>query len=94
MRWIHPASSALVVVCTLVLISGLVRRGYRTLAITLAGNLAVQIVVGLLDVLLLAPLSIQVLHLFSADVFWISLVAVGTPIVLPHASSQAAALNQ
>ena len=93
MRWIHPASAALVVLCTLVLIAGFVRRGYSTLAISLAANLAAQIVIGLVDVLLLAPTTIQVLHLFSADVFWISLVAIAVPMLMPRAASEAAALN-
>lgn len=93
MRWIHPASSLLVVVCTLVLIAGFVRRGYNTLAIGLASNLVAQIAIGLVDVLLLAPTAIQVLHLLSADVFWISLVAVAVPILLPLAASDAAAYN-
>ncbi len=93
MRWIHPASAALVVLCTLVLIAGFVRRGYSTLAISLAANLAAQIVIGLVDVLLLAPTTIQVLHLFSADVFWISLVSIAVPMLMPKAASEAAALN-
>lgn len=94
MRWIHPASSAVVAVCTLVLIAGFARRGYNALAIGLASNLAAQIAIGLLDVLLLAPISIQVLHLFSADLFWISLVAIAVPILMPQAASEAAALNR
>ena len=78
---------------SLVLIAGFVRRGYSTLAISLAANLAAQIVIGLVDVLLLAPTTIQVLHLFSADVFWISLVAIAVPMLMPRAASEAAALN-
>jgi cytochrome c oxidase assembly protein subunit 15 len=93
MRWIHPASAVFVIACTLVLIVGFSRRGYSTLAIGLASNLVAQIVVGLVDVLLLAPTTIQVLHLFSADVFWISLVAIAVPMLLPQAASEAAALN-
>ena len=93
MRWIHPASSAVVVVCTLILIAGFVRRGYGTLAIGLAANLVAQIVIGIADVLLLAPTTVQVLHLFSADVFWISLVAIAVPMVLPRAAAEAAATN-
>ena len=93
MRWIHPASSALVVACTLILIVGFVRRGYSTLAIGLASNLVAQIIIGLMDVALLAPTTIQVLHLFSADVFWISLVVIAVPMLLPQAASDAAALN-
>ena len=54
MRWIHPASSAIAVVCTLILIAAFAHRGYRALAIGLSTNLAAQVFIGLLDVLLLA----------------------------------------
>lgn len=84
MRWMHPASAVLVVGCTLVLIVAFLRRGNTPLALGLASNLVAQLVIGSLDVLLLAPVTLQVLHLFSADVFWISLVAIATPMLLPN----------
>jgi cytochrome c oxidase assembly protein subunit 15 len=38
--------------------------------------LALQIVLGVLDVLLLAPATLQILHLLGADIFWIVLVII------------------
>ena len=81
MRWMHPASSALVVLCVVVLALGYSRQGYRVIALGLTTNLIAQVVIGCLDVLLLAPTTVQVLHLFSADIFWIMLVALAVPML-------------
>ncbi len=93
MRWIHPASSAIVVLFTLLLAVNVLRRGYSAAAFGLIGNLVAQVAIGVSDVLLLAPTTVQVLHLFSADVFWITLIAVAVPILLPGTSSAAAIEN-
>ena len=58
------------------------RNGDRPLANLLLVNLAAQVVIGTANVLLLAPTWIQVLHLFGADVFWITLVALAVPVLL------------
>jgi heme a synthase len=39
------------------------------------GLIVVQILLGVTDVLLLAPTWMQVLHLLGADAYWIALVA-------------------
>jgi cytochrome c oxidase assembly protein subunit 15 len=39
---------------------------------------ALQLAVGLINVLLLAPISIQLVHLLLADLLWISLIRAGT----------------
>jgi cytochrome c oxidase assembly protein subunit 15 len=75
MRWMHPATALVAAACTVWLIIGFRRRGMSMAALSLTANLAAQIVIGCLDVLLLAPTTLQVVHLFSADIFWISLVA-------------------
>ena len=81
MRWMHPAASALTTACVLWLAWELHRRGSKNAAVLLCCNVAAQIAIGTLDVLLLAPTWIQVLHLLSADIFWISLVALATPVL-------------
>src|SRR5262249_36121746 len=43
-----------------------------------------QIGIGLLNVLLLAPVWLQILHLLVADGIWISLVLASTALVLEH----------
>lgn len=80
MRWMHPTASALASVATIILIVALRQNGGSRTAGLLSLNLAVQVIVGVADVLLLAPTWIQVLHLLSADVFWITLIAIATPL--------------
>ncbi len=74
MRWIHPAASALALIFV-----GLLcwRRGGRAAAIV-ASLLGLQIVLGIGDVLLLAPQWMQILHLLGADLFWIALVVLAS----------------
>jgi len=81
MRWIHPAASLLIVGCTLWLVSLLRKYGDTRAANLLLANIALQMAIGIADVLMLAPTWIQVLHLLGADLFWISLAAIATPIL-------------
>jgi heme A synthase len=46
----------------------------RRLALGLAGLYAVQLAIGAANVLLLAPVPLQLLHLFLSDLLWIALV--------------------
>ena len=82
MRWMHPAASALATIATIALVLALRNRGAARTANLLLANLALQLVVGVADVVTLAPTWLQVVHLFSADLFWISLVALATPLWL------------
>jgi cytochrome c oxidase assembly protein subunit 15 len=83
LRWIHPACAVLLTLCCAVLIYRNLQLGRRAAATGLLVNLVVQITLGAVDVALLAPTWIQVVHLLSADVFWISLVAITAPEVFP-----------
>ena len=78
MRWMHPASSGLAALISIALAVYLARAGNRRLSNLLLINLAAQFVLGIADVLLLAPTWLQVLHLFGADIFWITLVVIAT----------------
>lgn len=71
MRWIHPASSLGALIAVLVLAGGLRQRRGRWLI----GLVVSQLVMGVADVLTLAPITLQVLHLLGADLLWIALVA-------------------
>jgi cytochrome c oxidase assembly protein subunit 15 len=70
MRWIHPAATILALVC----IALLCLRVRSRIAILVATLLGLQFILGVADVLLLAPQWMQVLHLLGADLFWIALV--------------------
>jgi cytochrome c oxidase assembly protein subunit 15 len=85
MRWLHPAAAIVGLICALILAKLL--RG--TLARTLLLLIATQFILGIADVLLLAPTWMQVLHLLGADLYWITLTAACTT-VLAAPTSRAA----
>ena len=79
MRWIHPAAAVL----ACVFIAALAHRlghGRGRLLWTL---MALQLVLGVADVLTLAPVTMQVLHLLGADLLWIALVFTAADILQP-----------
>jgi cytochrome c oxidase assembly protein subunit 15 len=83
LRWLHPAAAIVGLVCALVLCRLL--RG--ALARTLLILIAAQIVLGIADVVLLAPTWMQILHLLGADVYWIALsAACATVLALPRSA--------
>ena len=71
MRWLHPAAAVLAFVAAIVLCRHLSRSGARWIG----GLLLLQIALGVADMVALAPVQLQVLHLLGADLFWIALVA-------------------
>ncbi|MGH9596184.1 MAG: COX15/CtaA family protein [Edaphobacter sp.] len=79
MRWMHPAA-ALVGAC---LVVWLVVRVRSRLGWIVAGLLGLQFVLGVGDVLLLAPTWMQILHLLGADLYWIALVTLAAEAVWP-----------
>lgn len=87
MRWIHPAASLLVVVCTALLCL----RSRSRSVVLVAALTGLQCVIGVADVLFLTPVWLQVLHLLGADLFWIALVILSAESW--SASSQSAPAN-
>jgi cytochrome c oxidase assembly protein subunit 15 len=91
LRVIHPVLAVVVAA----LLAGLAVRtrarvtapAARRLAGGLLGLLGVQIGLGAFDVLLLAPLWLQVLHLLVADLVWLDLVLLAREVVYPLRSS-------
>jgi cytochrome c oxidase assembly protein subunit 15 len=71
MRWMHPAAAALAFLSALVLW----RHLSRSAAWWIGGLLLLQVALGVADMVALAPVVLQVLHLLGADLFWIALVA-------------------
>jgi cytochrome c oxidase assembly protein subunit 15 len=78
MRWIHPAASVIGFVCVLML-----ARTKSTIAKVVLGLLLLQFVLGIADVLLLAPVWMQILHLLGADLYWVALVALAAEVIWP-----------
>jgi len=85
-RWTHPTIAFL---SSIFLIWILVRAAQRTtcwdnraLSATILLLLAAQYVLGVLDVVLLAPIWLQVVHLLGADILWASLVVLTARVTL------------
>lgn len=80
MRCMHPAAS----VAAFVLIGLVAWRSKQNRAGQLLfALLGTQFLLGVADVLALAPLTLQVLHLLGADLLWIALVSAASQVVFP-----------
>ena len=80
MRWMHPAAALIGFCCVL----WIVMRVRSTLGWVVAGLLGLQSLLGLADVLLLAPTWMQIVHLLGADLYWIALVALAAELIWPE----------
>jgi cytochrome c oxidase assembly protein subunit 15 len=88
-RWVHPAAAcvaALFVAWSILRARG----GLRWLVAALLG---VQFVLGVADVLLLAPVWMQILHLLGADLYWIALVLLALSLLLDETPRPVSASN-
>ena len=85
-RWMHPAVAFLASILLIWLLIHAVRRGRhwdnRGLSALVLLLLAIVYSLGLLDVILLAPLWIQVAHLLAADTLWVALVVLTARLTL------------
>jgi cytochrome c oxidase assembly protein subunit 15 len=77
MRWMHPAAALVGTCCVL----WLVVRMRSRLGRLVAGLLALQFILGIGDVLLLAPTWMQIVHLLGADLYWVALVCLAAEAV-------------
>jgi cytochrome c oxidase assembly protein subunit 15 len=88
MRWLHPAAALLGCVCVLLLVRARRARGLSGAVDSLVlASLALQLLLGIADVLLLAPTWMQVLHLLGADIFWVALVVLAASALWPSPTS-------
>jgi cytochrome c oxidase assembly protein subunit 15 len=83
MRWIHPAAAVVGLVCVVIL-----ARTRSIVAKVVLGLLALQFVLGIGDVLLLAPVWMQVVHLLGADLYWVALVVLAAGVIWPEGDVQ------
>jgi heme A synthase len=78
LRVLHPLLAVLVGGGILALTGGMVVRdrpaGARRAATTVAALVLVQLAAGLLNLVLLAPIPLQIVHLLLADLVWIGLI--------------------
>lgn len=85
LRGLHPASAVVAAGFVVWLVLEARQRGLGQRAMMVVGLLAAQFVLGIADVLLLAPTWMQILHLLGADLYWIALVALAAEVVWPRA---------
>jgi cytochrome c oxidase assembly protein subunit 15 len=82
-RWLHPAISLIAGAFIGWLITRSLRApAHRSLAFGVLLLLALQYLLGLADLALLAPTWMQMLHLLGADVLWIALVILAARVCL------------
>jgi cytochrome c oxidase assembly protein subunit 15 len=82
MRWLHPAAAIVGVCCVLWMTRA---AGFKNLlSRTVLALLVLQFFLGIADVLLLAPVWMQLLHLLGADLYWIALVLLAAETIWPN----------
>jgi cytochrome c oxidase assembly protein subunit 15 len=84
LRGVHPVSAVIAAVFVLWLVGQARRAGEGKLAALVVALLAFQFSLGLADVLLLAPVWMQILHLLGADLYWVALVALAAAVAWPQ----------
>ena len=80
LRMFHPVLAVATALGLLAIAPRLARQrgpGAMRLAVVVCGLVALQIVLGFANVLLLAPIWLQLVHLVVADAIWISFVLLG-----------------
>ena len=85
LRLVHPASAVIAAAFVIYLVARSRRSSSRAWATAVMALLAIQFLLGIADVLLLAPAWMQILHLLGADLFWVALVVTAAETVWPAA---------
>ncbi|HEY0308599.1 MAG TPA: COX15/CtaA family protein [Acidobacteriaceae bacterium] len=93
LRWVHPAAACVATIFVAWILAAGLRRGFRGGALVVAALLAIQFALGVADVLLLAPVWMQILHLLGADLYWIALVLLSYSILIGPCTSADSASN-
>src|SRR5579862_5139846 len=83
LRGVHPVSAVVAAIFVLWLVGQARRAGSSGLAGLVVALLGFQFALGLADVLLLAPVWMQILHLLGADLYWVALVTLAAVVVWP-----------
>jgi len=86
-RLLHPALAAVAACYVLwgILRFSIRRNRFSQSAIALIVLFVVQVGIGITNVLFLAPVWLQIAHLFVADVLWVLLVVASADLVFEHA---------
>jgi cytochrome c oxidase assembly protein subunit 15 len=87
LRGVHPVSAVIAAIFVLWLITQAKKVGARHLASVVLALLGFQLALGMADILLLAPVWMQILHLLGADLYWVALVTLAAMVIWPANSS-------
>jgi cytochrome c oxidase assembly protein subunit 15 len=94
-RWTHPTVAFLASVFLIwLLVRAAQRRSHwdnRALSALVLILLALQYVLGILDVAFLAPVWLQILHLLGADILWAAIVVLAARLTIEPAEGEARA---
>ena len=85
LRSVHPVSAVLAAAFIFWLVARAQRAEAGRLAGLILGLLVAQFILGVADVLLLAPVWMQIVHLLGADLYWVTLVALAAAVIWPRA---------
>jgi heme A synthase len=81
LRILHPAAALITTVLIARFLAGIWRsqnKSLRSLAVVASLIFLFQLALGVLNVVLLAPMWLQIIHLLTADFLWITLVLLAT----------------
>jgi heme A synthase len=96
LRVIHPIAAVLVAVFLMYARSAIAAHGgtpaARRLSFGLAALLVAQLLLGVVNLVLLAPVAMQLLHLFFADLVWITFTLLAAEALGASAARRVAAL--
>lgn len=84
LRGVHPLSALIASAFVAWIVIHARRSGEGRLGNLVLGLLGIQIVLGLFDIVLLAPVWMQILHLLGADLYWVALVTLAVHLVWPQ----------
>ena len=88
LRGVHPISAVVAAIFVLWLVGHARRAGSGGVAGLVIALLGFQFALGLTDVLLLAPVWMQIFHLLGADLYWIALVALAATVIWPSGDTR------
>jgi heme a synthase len=81
LRGVHPVSAVVAAVFVFWLVGQARRAGSGRLAVVVMALLGFQFLLGLADIVLLAPVWMQIVHLLGADLYWVALVTLAATVV-------------
>ena len=88
LRGVHPLSAVIAAAFVIWLVVQAKPKDEGRLSTVVLALLGVQFALGVVDVLLLAPTWMQILHLLGADLYWVALVTMAAGIVWPQVKEQ------